>query len=149
MRPVGAGGDEPDVDRVLAQIAVVHAGLGADRARHLVHAMRRGGDRGERAGRGGIGAAGAADAADRPGRGEPFEAHEHLALAEIERGGDGGEGPRHQGQVALPPVQKGAVDRIEPAMHGHSPVRWARAVKKMPEGLSAGISPSFWKVVVS
>ena len=72
-----------------------------------------------------------------------------IASLVLERVGHGCEGPRDQRQVALELVEQPPVERIEALHHVHSPVRCARAVKKMPDGLWASISPICRKLWVS
>ena len=64
-----------------------------------------------------------------------------MASLDPEPLGDRGEGARDERQVALELVEEALLRGREARGHRlQNPIRLARAVKKMPDGLSAGIS---------
>lgn len=148
-RAIGRGRDEPQVPVILAQVGMVHPRLGADDGGDILDARLGHRDGGQRRGARRIGPHRRADARHLALGMKCLKPGDHLVLVRSKRAGDGGEGTRHQRQVALEFVHQPPVDRIETFEHGQSPVRCARAVKKMPDGLSATISPTLSKVRVS
>ena len=84
-----------------------------------------------------FGPAGRADARDAARHPQTAQAGDHLGLGRAKAGSHGGEGLRHQRQVALEIVQAGAGPVV---IHGHNPVRMRAVGEKMPEGALAGIS---------
>ena len=72
---------------------------------------------------------------------------QHRSLGHAKRRGDHRKRLRHQRQIALKLVQQTVVRAGKRSIY--NPVRCARAVKKMPEGLAAATSPSSAKVRVS
>ena len=67
------------------------------------------------------------------------------SLADAEACCQFGKGRRTKRKIALELIQQAELKRV---FH-QNPMRWARAVKKIPEGLSAAIWPSSAKFIVS
>lgn len=142
---VGRGGHEPQVPiGAFAQIGVVHPRLGPDDGGHGLDPVGRHGQRRQRGCGDRVGPHRGADARDAAIRGHGAQPCDHLGLADAQRGGDGVKGARGQRKIALEVIQQAVVDPVH-----HSPIRCARAVKKMPDGDCAATSPSFSKLVAS
>ena len=142
---VWRGRDEPQVVVVLALVVVVDLGEAAHQRRDsLQPRLRRHRQRRQYAG-----ADGARARTPRPrgslrlARDTPAGAPARRSPTHARRLGDLGERAGAQREAALELVEQPKVDA------GHRPMRKARAVKKMPLGLSAGISASGAKVAVS
>ena len=128
---------------------------------------------GQRAGAYAIRAEHRADATDRTGRLQALQARDHVPLGDAQTTGDVGVWRGRQREVALEFIEQAAVDVIErraiAARSGftarwrdaglqfdlsvhrltYCPIRWARAVKKMPLGALAGSCAIRAKLCVS
>src|SRR5690606_9938465 len=112
------------------------------------HPLGRRGKGCERAGASGVRAECCTDAGDCTCIDETGEPVDYLRLVHSESGADHCEGPRLERKVPLPLVEQAQIQGVA-SWHHQSPIRCARAVKKIPDGLSAAISPSFSKLRVS
>ena len=121
---------------------MVHPRLGADDGGDLLDPRRGDRQRGQRRGARRVRTAGRADAADPAAVLQAFQPFQHIRLGGSQDLGHRGEGAGDQRQVALELVQQAGIETVGRKL-GHRPVLCARAVKKMPEGARASISPSF------
>ena len=140
-RRIGGSRDEPQVERVLALVVVVHLGLRADlrrdalerRGRHVHCRQRARTDR--------VRAEHRADARQRAVFRERVVARQHAGRVEPDFFGDARERLRFEREVALPAVEQLEIDGVG-QIHGRArqkPVLRARAVRKMPLGRSAAM----------
>ena len=131
----------------LAAMAVPAQQLEAvDRGSHRFELRRRNRHRGQRRGADPLGREDGADARDLALAAQLLKPGQNRSLADPEARRQFGEGRRTQRKIALEFVEQA---KLEGVVHRQKPMRAARVVKKMPEGLSAAISPTRAKDVVS
>ena len=141
-----AGGrdDEPQVVAVLAFVVVIDLGEAIDRSGNRRQLFRRYGHRRQCRGADALRGEDGADPRNLAFTAQVFEPAEDDLLAHPQACRQFGEGRRAEREVALEVVEELEVEGV---VH-QKPMRAAREVKKMPEGLSAAISPSLAKFSV-
>ena len=149
--PFAAGRhDKPQVVAMFALIVVIDLGKPIDRRGNRCQLFWRNGHGRERRGSDAFRGEDGTDARNLAFAAQVFEAAENDFFADPKARRQLGERSRHQRKIALEVVEQLEVEAA--AVHGQSvhqkPMRTAREVKKMPDGLSAGISPSLAKFSV-
>ncbi len=144
---IGGGNHKPKIDAVLALIVVIDETLLRDKRRNLFKLAGWAGESGKGAGARRVRAHHGADAADNSQLLQALQSSEDISLVAVTEAGDFGKWPAQQWESTLPLV--GQFNSGIKRRRNHSPIRLARAVKKMPLGLRAGSSANFDRVAVS
>jgi hypothetical protein len=137
---VGGGGDEPEIERMFAFVVVVDLRMAVHHLRDFGQARRGHGHGGEGADPDAVRPEHGPDAADDAVARETAQRLQHLLHAHAEAVRDDVEGRRSEREATLEIIEQTHLNVA------HSPILWARGVKKIPLGLSAGSVPMRAKV---